>query len=284
MVADFADNNRTAGQPKNLLWFCGFLREIREIRSYFSVVPLFMLLIASAVTAQPRRPIRGSEPPRGFEIANSPELAEAINALLTDDGAHMRMAPRRPVTPADQFRAKQIVLNARDALTKYADVRVAEENGYEKFLPWIDNQAIYHYNNIANVAMTMRRFDETKPVSLLYKKQKDGSMKLVGAMYGAPPEATIEDLDVRLPTSIAHWHEHVDFCGPSPESVRSGKMKIDGATTARWLKITTREACDAAGGRFVPRLFGWMAHVYLFSGDDPAVIWGGGMEGHSHKP
>ena len=94
--------------------------------------------------------------------------------------------------------------------------------------------------------------------------------------------ATIDDLDMRLPTSIAHWHEHVDFCAPNPEEVRAGKVKIDGPSTARWLKITTREACDAAGGRFVPRIFGWMAHVYMFESEDPSVIWGG-MGVHSHK-
>ena len=104
------------------------------------------------------------------------------------------------------------------------------------------------------------------------------------------PEALVpvgHQLDARLPTSIAHWHEHVDFCGPQPEAVRSGKVKIDGATTAQWLKITTREACDAAGGRFVPRLFGWMAHAYFFASDDPKVIWGGehgAMDTHVHKP
>ena len=35
-------------------------------------------------------------------------------------------------------------------------------------------------------------------------------------------------------------------------------------------------------GRFVPRLFGWMAHVYLFAGDDPAAIWGGEARDHMH--
>jgi hypothetical protein len=220
-------------------------------------------------------------PPAGFEMANSPELADAINALLADEGAHMRMAPRRKVTPQDLFRAKQIVSEARDALGKYRDVRVAEADGYEKFLPWIETQSIFHYNSEQNAALTMRRFDATRPVSLLYKKNAKGAMTLVGAMYFALPDATIDDLDARLPTSVAHWHEHVDFCAPNQQDVRSGKVKIDGPSTARWLRITTREACDAAGGRFIPRIFGWMAHVYLFAGsDDPSVIWGGMHEHH----
>ena len=33
--------------------------------------------------------------------------------------------------------------------------------------------------------------------------------------------------------------------------------------------IATADACEAVGGRFRPRLFGWMAHVMAFSDGDP---------------
>ena len=33
--------------------------------------------------------------------------------------------------------------------------------------------------------------------------------------------------------------------------------------------IATAEACEAVGGRFRPRLFGWMVHVMAFSDGDP---------------
>ena len=42
------------------------------------------------------------------------------------------------------------------------------------------------------------------------------------------------------------------------------------------------QTSPAAGGRFVPRLFGWMAHVYMFGGDDPLTIWGGEHADHMH--
>jgi len=239
--------------------------------------------------SQPRnnRAFRALEIIQGFQMASTPELASAVNALLTDDNTHMRMAPRKAASAADSARAKDIVKTARAALTKYTDVKVAETDGYVKFLPWLDDQSIYHYNSFANVLATLGGFDATKPVSLLYKKDEKGTMKLVGAMYAAPPMATPEDLDARLPTGIAHWHEHINFCGPNPDSVRAGTQKIDAPSTAKWLSISTREACTEAGGRFVPRLFGWMAHVYLFSGDDPKTIWGeehGSMDMHSHHP
>ncbi len=231
--------------------------------------------------------IRALQIIQGFQMASSPELASAINALLSDDATHMRMAPRKPATTADTARAAEIVKSARGALAKYSDVKVAEQDGYVKFLPWLEEQSIFHYNHIGNVFGTILGFDATKPVSLLYKKDEKGAMKLVGAMYAAPPGATVDDLDARLPTGIAHWHEHVDFCGPDRDSVRAGVQKIDAASTAKWLSISSREACAKAGGQFVPRLFGWMAHVYLFSGDDPKVIWGeehSSMDTHMHHP
>ena len=159
----------------------------------------------------------------------------------------------------------------------------------EKIQAWLDDQPIYHYNNIPNVLATIQGFDATKPVSLLYKKNTKGEMQLVGVMYSAAPVATNEDLDMRLPISIAHWHEHINFCGPDPRAVAAGTVKVDAANSVKWVKITTKEDCDAAGGRFVPRLFGWMAHVYLFAGsDDPKVIWGGddhgSMDVHMHHP
>ena len=144
---------------------------------------------------------------------------------------------------------------------------------------------MYHYNSIRNVRAMLGTFDVKKPVSLLYKKDANGAMKLVGAMYSAIPSATLEELDARLPTSIAHWHEHVDFCVPSRDSVRAGVVKSDGPTASRWLKIATRDECSAVGGQFIPRIFGWMAHVYMFASDDPQVIWGGehgSMDVHVH--
>jgi hypothetical protein len=241
-----------------------------------SSMPLVAQGPPPADTQRQGRSIRALELIQGFQMASTPELASAVNALLTDDNTHMRMAPRKTATAADSARAKEIVKTARAALSKYSDVKVAEADGYIKFLPWLEDQSIYHYNSIPNVFASLGGFDATKPVSLLYKKDEKGAMKLVGAMYAAPPMATSDDLDARLPTGIAHWHEHVDFCGPNPDSVRAGVQKIDAPSTAKWLAISTREACTAAGGRFVPRLFGWMAHAYFFSGDDPKVIWGDG--------
>jgi len=41
--------------------------------------------------------------------------------------------------------------------------------------------------------------------------------------------------------------------------------------------IVTAAACQAAGGSFLPHLFGWMVHVYPYEAD-PAKIWAAGMD------
>jgi hypothetical protein len=62
--------------------------------------------------------------------------------------------------------------------------------------------------------------------------------------------------------SIAQWHAHVNLCAPPIRGEddllpRSTKFGLRGS-------VTTKEECDAAGGRFFPQVFGWMVHVYPF--------------------
>jgi hypothetical protein len=36
--------------------------------------------------------------------------------------------------------------------------------------------------------------------------------------------------------------------------------------------ITTREACETEGGKFLPHVLGWMMHVYPYE-SDPKDVW-----------
>jgi len=216
-----------------------------------------------------------------MQVRDAASIAPLINALLGDTAAHMRAAPRRPATAADSARAREVVRTIREALAPYRDVAAAERAGYERFLPWLEPQAVYHYNNLANAAAEQDRFDPARPTSLLYTKGADGSLTLVGVMYTAPSDATLEELDARLPLGIAHWHQHVDFCGPRPGSPDARQVP-DSAWLARWLAIDTRERCTAAGGIFLARLFGWMVHVNAFAGDTDGVVWGHEGRNHMH--
>ena len=88
-------------------------------------------------------------------------------------------------------------------------------------------------------------------------------------MYTARRNATEEDLNARVPLSVARWHKHVNFClarkGRCFQQREPEKIRIPEA-------IATRDACEQAGGRWIPQIFGWMVHVYPYE-TDPAKIW-----------
>ena len=184
-------------------------------------------------------------------------------------GPHMTMTPASPSRPGDVERAQKIVDALRSWIGKYQDYRVAEQDGYIPFLPNIP-QKQYHFTNYANAMANQSPFDPIRPPSLLYEKTDIG-YKLVGAMYTAPRAASLADLDARVPLSIAHWHEHVNFCKGPPGSTRdddlgpNARFGLEGS-------ISTEDACRAAGGTFIPVIFNWMVHVYPY-GRNTADIW-----------
>jgi len=90
------------------------------------------------------------------------------------------------------------------------------------------------------------------------------------ARYGA----TEEELNARIPLSIAQWHVHLNMC--VPQQLEGRDWLMDDATFGLNGSITTAEACTAAGGHFRPHLSGWMIHVYPFE-TDPAKVWSAGM-------
>jgi hypothetical protein len=89
-------------------------------------------------------------------------------------------------------------------------------------------------------------------------------------MYTAPAEMTEDELNQRIPLSLAQWHQHVNLCLP-PRGEMQGlfdsrsRFGVNGS-------IATKEECDKAGGRFFPRLFGWMVHLYPYE-QKPEEMW-----------
>lgn len=190
--------------------------------------------------------------------------AQAAHQQMDHDGmmpsAHMRMTPPRAASAADRARADRDVAALRAATAKYADYRVALADGFRIFLPNVP-QEIYHFTSPSHAILAAFHFDPAKPTSLLYRKTPDGYV-LVGAMYTAPRGATLEQLDERYPLSMGHWHEHTNICIPT----RANRSRWNDRENGQMLfgprgSITTQAACDAAGGRFFPVLFGWMVHV-----------------------
>jgi hypothetical protein len=188
--------------------------------------------------------------------------------------AHMETTPRRTPTTADSLRARAIVTELRSAIAKYRDVKIAEADGFRMFAPQIRNQRVYHFTRNLWALENQFRFDPSKPTSLLYKKDAEGKFVLVGAMYTAPKRDSPADLDKRIPTSVAQWHKHVNWCLPPRRETARWTETKNGRPVFGPLGVATRDACDAAGGRFVEEVFGWMVHANVFASDDPAVIWG----------
>src|SRR5258708_17688809 len=163
---------------------------------------------------------------------------------------HMHMTAMRPQTPEDAARAKEIVTQLRAGIEKYKDYHVALNDGYKIFLPNLP-QPEYHFTKYVNGFLEAFSFDPARPTSLLYKKTSDG-YELAGAMYTMPKRATEEQLNKRVPLSVAMWHLHTNLCMPQKGQLRSADMSKFGLKGA----IATQEACDAAGGRFHPVIFG----------------------------
>jgi hypothetical protein len=205
------------------------------------------------------------------EASSDSAAAESANEAMSghhmDMGAHMFMTDLRPANPADEKRAEEIVATLRQSIEKYRDYHVALAEGFQIFHPEVP-QDHYHFTNYRYAFEATFVFNPALPTSLLYKKTADG-YELEGAMYTAPKKATEEELNSRVPLSVARWHKHVNLClppkGAQQKEVNLREFGFRGS-------ISTEEACEAAGGRWFPQIFGWMVHVYPFE-TDRAKIW-----------
>ena len=179
----------------------------------------------------------------------------------------MFMTDLRPANAADQKRAAEILAELRPAIEKYRDYKVALAEGFQIFFPNVP-QEHYHFTNYRYGFEAQFGFNPEHPTSLLYKKVGDG-YQLEGAMYTAPKRATEEELNERVPLSVARWHKHVNFCMPQKgtewQQVNWKQFGMRGT-------ISTEAACEQAGGVWRAQVFGWMVHVYPFE-SDPAKIW-----------
>lgn len=174
------------------------------------------------------------------------------------NSAHMYMTAPQTASAEDQQRAHEIVEKLRAGIEKYKDYHVALDEGFKIFMP-NSPQKEYHFTSYTNGFLERMTFDPSRPTSLLYKKTATG-YELVGAMYTMPKRATEEQLNERVPLSVATWHLHTNLCMPQKDQMASADWSKFGLRGS----IATPEACDAAGGRFSPVVFGWMVHVYPY--------------------
>ena len=184
-------------------------------------------------------------------------MGQSMAAMMN----HMCMTPAREPQPGDEERARAVVAQVKAAITKYKDYKKALGDGFVIANPKLD-QPQFHFTNDANVRVADTTFDPTRPSSLLYRRTPTQQYKLEGVMFTARNDATDDDLNRRIPLSVARWHKHTNFCAAPADKVKEylgahPKFGMFGS-------IHTKEACDAEGGVFYPVMFSWMIHVFPY--------------------
>ena len=230
-----------------------------------SIAVAFLCLTMGLAASRAQEPAANAQQPTkpSEAAATMPEEGMAHMA------GHMYMTALSTPQPGDQEKADAVVAAAKLAMAPYQDYRKALADGYKIFLPNVP-QAQYHFTKRSYGVEAAFRFDPSKPTSLLYKKTPDGGYKLVGVMYTDRVRASKEELNERIPLSIARWHQHTNFCR-APKGQVAAYFGSDAQFGLRG-SITTESACDAAGGTFYPHVFGWMVHVYPYEAN-PKNIW-----------
>lgn len=191
---------------------------------------------------------------------------EAMTPHQRHVGPHMKWTVLRPADAGDAQRADDIVQVLRKALGKYKDYRVAMDDGFVPMHPERKPRH-YHFADKQRRFLAKMRFDPAEPTALLYKKAGDG-YELEGAMYTAPRNMSEDQLNERIPLSVAQWHAHVNLCFEPDGSGRRMTRRQFGFKGI----IADESECRQAGGRFVPQAGGWMIHVYPFEATH-AKIW-----------
>lgn len=232
------------------------------------------------VPVSERASLEAQQDPQSLEVSNATGLSStAEDAAASEQGAmrdmehmqhgdtpHMRMTAPRGQTPEDQKRAEDIVTQLRAGIDKYKDYHAALADGFKIFLPNV-KQDEYHFTNYRNGFLEAMNFNPARPTSLLYKKVA-GGYELVGAMYTMPKWATEAQLNERVPLSMATWHQHTNLCMPP----RAQRAAADYSKFGLRGSISSLQACDEAGGKFYPVIFGWMVHVYPYA-DSPDKVF-----------
>ena len=252
------------------------------MNSYLIASILCPALFVSGLLAQEQAPPAKKHHMQGTDMQNDTQGADthaaqdeatapvmhSMEGRHMDMGPHMKMTALREPKPGDAERAQRVVEAARKVAQEYADYLVALNDGFEIFLPNVP-QKQYHFTNYRYAFATSFQFNPEHPTSLLYEKHGDG-YKLIGVMYTAPKDFSEDELDARIPLSIAQWHAHVNLC-IAPKD-RRGEMLQPHSQFGLNGSISTQEACTAAGGIFRPQVFGWMVHVYPFE-SNPKDVW-----------
>ncbi len=196
----------------------------------------------------------------GSTTTSNSSASQSVAPRHMQMGPHMKMTAYRPVTSTDMSRMEAIVQNAHVCFDKYKDYHLALHDGYQIFAPNVP-QDIYHFVNTQNFSEAQTTFNLAHPSALLYRKVGDG-YQFAGVMYSATANTTEDQLNERIPLSIAPWHLHVNICLPAADAGQA--LFNAGSLFGVSGTITTHAQCSKVGGTFFRSMFGWMVHIPLF--------------------
>jgi len=182
---------------------------------------------------------------------------------------HMYMTPLRPKQPGDKEKAIAVVATVKAAIERYTDYRKALLDGYVIANPKL-KQPQYHFLNQANTREADLHFDASKPTALLYRRTPMQEYKLEGVMFTASPDATEDELNERIPLSIARWHRHINYCEAPEDRIKD--YQAAHPKFGMFGSISTEEACKAERGIFHAHMFSWMIHVFPYEPDFKEVF------------
>lgn len=224
---------------------------------------LFGAILLTAPLGQTRQQgqQQGSMP--GMDMHDDTDMSDMGPSMAAMAG-HMYMTPLRPAQPGDKEKTKAVVAEAKAMMERYKDYRKALLDGYVIANPKL-KQPQYHFMNEANTHQADVRFDPNKPTALLYRRTPMQEYKLEGVMYTASPDATEDELNQRIPLSMARWHRHINYCA-APED-RISDYKSAHPKFGMFGSIKTEEACKAERGTFQAHIFTWMIHVFPYEPD-----------------
>ncbi len=219
-----------------------------------------VLSLAAAPAHAQQQPDQSKGGMAGMDMSGTNDMGDMGPSMAAMAG-HMYITPLRPRQPGDEEKAKAVVAQVKASIERYKDYRKALADGYVIGNPKVD-QPQFHFNNQVNIAEAEHHFDPTKPSSLLYRKTPTQRYRLEGVMFTVPPDAPEDELNNRIPLSIARWHVHENFCAAPANRVQEylGQHPKFGMFGS----LRTAEACKAEGGTFYPRIFTWMIHVFPY--------------------
>ena len=240
------------------------LRKIsaRYDRSFALTLTLGAVLLAALPVNAGQKDHSMTDMP-GMDMSGKEAMGDMGPSMAAMVG-HMVMTPLRPIQQGDELKAKAVIAEAKALMERYQDYHKALEDGYIVANPKV-KQAQYHFIREANNQEAGQHFDPAKPTALLYRRTPHQQYQLEGVMYTASQQATEDELNARIPLSVARWHEHVNFCAAPADRVK----EYFGAHPRFGMfgSIQTKDACDAEGGHFYPVLFPWMIHVFPYETD-----------------